>query len=131
MKELPLAMARLLLLLAALLAGDIQAGQCEPSRLAPVTAAALPDEAHETLKRIKRGGPHPYRRDGSVFGNHERLLPDRPHGYYREFTVRTPGAGNRGPRRIVAGTGNRAEMRSAGEFYYTEDHYRCFRKIIE
>lgn len=131
MKEIPLATTRLLLLLVALIAGELHAGQCESSRLAPVTAAELPHEALETLKRIKRGGPHPYRRDGSVFGNYERLLPNRPHGYYQEFTVKTPGAGNRGPRRIVAGTGNPTDIRRTGEYYYTDDHYRCFRKIIE
>jgi ribonuclease T1 len=84
---------------------------------------ALPPEASETLSRIDAGGPHPYSRDGAVFHNREGLLPKRPRGYYREYTVRTPGARNRGARRIVAGRG--------GERYYTHDHYRTFTRIRE
>jgi ribonuclease T1 len=83
----------------------------------------LPPEALETLRLIERGGPFPHRQDGTVFQNRERLLPARPSGYYREFTVRTPGAQDRGARRIVAG-GDPPEV-----FYYTEDHYRSFREI--
>jgi ribonuclease T1 len=83
----------------------------------------LPPEARHTVALIKAGGPFPYQRDGSVFHNREGLLPKRSRGYYREYTVNTPGAKDRGARRIVAGQG--------GEFYYTEDHYRSFRRIIE
>jgi ribonuclease T1 len=83
----------------------------------------LPREARETLALIKQGGPFPYKRDGGVFGNRERRLPVRPSGYYREYTVPTPGARDRGARRIVAGT--------PGEFYYTDDHYSTFRRIRE
>jgi ribonuclease T1 len=83
----------------------------------------LPVEARETLARIKAGGPFPYQRDGAVFGNREGLLPKRSRGYYREYTVKTPGARDRGARRIVVGGG--------GEYYYTDDHYRSFRRIIE
>jgi ribonuclease T1 len=83
----------------------------------------LPPEAWHTVALIKAGGPFPYQRDGSVFHNRESLLPKRSRGYYREYTVNTPGAKDRGARRIVAGQG--------GEFYYTEDHYRTFRRIIE
>ena len=83
----------------------------------------LPPEARETLALIKAGGPFPYARDGVVFNNREGLLPKRERGYYREYTVRTPRAKDRGARRIVAGRG--------GEFYYTHDHYRSFRRIIE
>ena len=86
-------------------------------------AGALPVEARETLARIKAGGPFPYQRDGAVFGNREGLLPKRSRGYYREYTVKTPGAKDRGARRIVAGRG--------GEYYYTTDHYRSFQRIIE
>jgi ribonuclease T1 len=82
----------------------------------------LPAEAQETLARIEAGGPFPYRQDGRVFHNRERLLPQRERGYYREYTVETPGARDRGARRIVAGRG--------GEYYYTEDHYRSFRRIL-
>ena len=84
---------------------------------------SLPAEARETLARIKAGGPFPYAQDGSTFRNREKRLPQRSRGCYREYTVQTPGAKDRGARRIVAGCG--------GEFYYTEDHYRSFRRIIE
>jgi ribonuclease T1 len=83
--------------------------------------ADLPPEARETLARIESGGPFPYKQDGRVFHNRERLLPQRSRGYYREYTVKTPGARDRGARRIVAGRN--------GEYYYTEDHYRSFRRI--
>jgi len=88
-----------------------------------ISLAALPLEARQTLALIKAGGPFPYPKDGAVFGNREGLLPKRNRGYYREYTVKTPGAKDRGARRIVAGR--------AGEFYYTQDHYRSFRRIIE
>jgi ribonuclease T1 len=86
-------------------------------------SAGLPPEAMETLRLIERGGPFPHRQDGTVFQNRERLLPDRPRGYYREYTVRTPGARDRGARRIVTG-GDPPEA-----WYYTEDHYRSFRQL--
>jgi ribonuclease T1 len=90
---------------------------------AAVAAAELPAEARQTVLLIHRGGPFAFERDGAVFGNFERLLPPRERGYYREYTVVTPGARNRGARRIVAGRG--------GELYYTDDHYRTFRRIRE
>jgi ribonuclease T1 len=86
-------------------------------------SAGLPPEAVETLRLIERGGPFPHRQDGTMFHNRERLLPDRPRGYYREYTVRTPGARDRGARRIVTG-GDPPEA-----WYYTEDHYRSFRQL--
>ena len=85
---------------------------------ASIDVAQLPAEARGTLSLIKRGGPFPYLKDGSIFGNRERALPRRERGYYREYTVRTPGARDRGARRIIAGAG--------GEYYYTSDHYRSF-----
>ena len=88
-----------------------------------VPAAKLPPEARETLALIRAGGPFPHAQDGKTFRNRESLLPKRERGYYREYTVKTPGAKDRGARRIVSGRG--------GEFYYTEDHYRSFRRIIE
>jgi ribonuclease T1 len=88
-----------------------------------VAIAELPPEARQTLERIRKGGPFPYRNDGTTFGNRERSLPQREHGYYREYTVPTPGARDRGARRIVAG-------RNA-EYYYTDDHYDSFRRIRE
>ncbi len=96
-----------------------------------IPAAALPREAQATLAQIKAGGPFAYAKDGSVFGNRERLLPSRPRGYYREFTVPTPGARDRGARRIVAGAGTAGDARASGEYYYTEDHYNSFRRIRE
>lgn len=84
--------------------------------------AFLPPEAHDTLRLIARGGPFPHRQDGSVFGNREERLPRRPRGYYREYTVQTPGLGHRGARRIVTG-GQPPEV-----YYYTDDHYASFRR---
>lgn len=92
-------------------------------RIAEIAATALPAEARLTLALIQRGGPFPFRRDGSAFQNRERRLPERPYGYYREFTVPTPGARDRGARRIISG--------SPGEYYFTPDHYRSFRRIRE
>jgi ribonuclease T1 len=88
-----------------------------------ISLGQLPHEARQTLTLVKAGGPFPYARDGSVFGNREGLLPQRTRGYYREYTVKTPGAKDRGARRIVAGT--------SGEYYYTDDHYRSFKRILE
>lgn len=87
----------------------------------------LPREARDTLALIRSGGPFPYRKDGTVFGNRERLLPRQKRGYYTEYTVRTPGSRDRGARRIVAG----GDPRSSGEYWYTDDHYRSFRRIRE
>ena len=86
-------------------------------------AAGLPPEAVQTLRLIEAGGPFPYDRDGSVFQNREGRLPQRPRGYYREYTVPTPGSRDRGARRIVSG-GDPPEV-----LYYTDDHYRTFRRI--
>lgn len=83
----------------------------------------LPPEAVATLEAIARGGPFRYDRDGSVFQNRERRLPDQPRGYYREYTVETPGSPDRGARRIVSG-GDPPEV-----YYYTDDHYRSFRRV--
>lgn len=88
-----------------------------------VSVAELPPEARTTLHLIKQGGPFPYARDGMLFGNRERKLPQRPRGYYHEYTVPTPGAHNRGARRIVCG--------SVPECYYSSDHYRTFSYIRE
>jgi ribonuclease T1 len=93
------------------------------SDLGVVKLADLPREARETVVLIHRGGPFPYRKDGITFGNRERQLPEAKYGYYREYTVPTPGSHDRGARRIVAG--------SAGELYYTDDHYSSFRRILE
>ena len=93
------------------------------NRVGTVPAAALPAEARETLKLIDAGGPFPYRRDGITFQNREGRLPDQPRGYYREYTVPTPGSRDRGARRIVTGD------KPPAVFYYTADHYKSFRRI--
>jgi ribonuclease T1 len=93
-----------------------------------VTLSALPPEAQRTLHLIKQGGPFPYpRKDGSTFGNYEKRLPYQPRGHYREYTVPTPGSRDRGARRIIAGS----PPETSGEYYYTDDHYRSFRRIKE
>lgn len=88
-----------------------------------VSIAKLPPEAITTLRLIKQGGPFPYTRDGTVFRNFEKRLPKKQRGYYREYTVKTPGARNRGARRIVCGPPT--------ECYYTGDHYKSFNRIRE
>jgi len=90
--------------------------------LAWVAQADLPKEARETIVLIQRGGPYPYRKDGATFGNRERLLPQQASGYYREYTVPTPGEDDRGARRIVTGDDDRI-------FFYTDDHYQSFRRV--
>ncbi len=92
-----------------------------------IPVASLPGEAREVLRLIRQGGPFPYSKDGSVFRNREGLLPQQPPGYYAEYTVPTPGASDRGARRIVAG----GQPRGMGNNYYTDDHYRSFRRIRE
>jgi ribonuclease T1 len=94
----------------------------DPDSGLPIVAVSeLPPEAHETIALIDQGGPFPYAQDGDTFRNDEGLLPDQPLGYYQEYTVETPGSDDRGARRIVAG--------SAGELYWTDDHYNSFFRI--
>ncbi|GAB3373094.1 hypothetical protein GCM10027431_24240 [Lysobacter rhizosphaerae] len=83
----------------------------------------LPVEAHAVLQNIDRGGPYPFRQDGSVFQNREHRLPAQPRGYYHEYTVATPGASDRGARRIITGG------EPPREYWYTDDHYRSFRRF--
>ena len=85
--------------------------------------AFLPAEARATVALIQRGGPFPHRQDGSVFGNRENRLPRQPRGWYREYTVETPGLDHRGARRIVTGGD------PPREWYYTDDHYDSFRRF--
>jgi ribonuclease T1 len=94
-----------------------------PSGLGDIAVAELPQEARETIVLIRKGGPFPYAKDGAVFGNREAHLPAQKRGYYKEYTVKTPGVRARGARRIVAG--------ASGDLYYTEDHYNRFRRIRE
>mgnify|MGYP000931732888 FL=1 len=89
-----------------------------------VAESALPKEARTTLELIRAGGPYPYpRNDDQTFSNRESTLPNRASGYYREYTVVTPGSGDRGARRIIRGR--------EGELYYTDDHYGSFRRVRE
>lgn len=91
-----------------------------------VSLAALPVEAQQTERLIRAGGPFPYQKDGVVFGNRERLLPLQAKGFYREYTVRTPGSRDRGARRIVCGG---RQPREPDACFYTEDHYASFKRI--
>jgi ribonuclease T1 len=88
-----------------------------------IAEAAMPDEARYTFHIIKQGGPFSFPRDGIVFANREQMLPTQPRGYYHEYTVKTPGAYNRGARRIVCGI--------VPECYYSADHYQTFKRIKE
>ena len=92
------------------------------SGLPVVGLATLPVDARETVALIDRDGPFPYAKDGAVFGNRERLLPARPNGFYREYTVPTPGEDDRGARRIVTGD-------DGGQLFYTADHYASFVRV--
>lgn len=102
--------------------GTGESGGTDPvSGLPWIEEQALPAEGRDTLHLIDRGGPFPYDKDGSVFGNREGLLPAADRGYYHEYTVPTPGESDRGARRIVTG--------SEGEYYWTADHYASFSRI--
>ena len=118
-----------LLLSALLLAFPLVTGGATPTR--EIARSDLPVEARQTLDLIAQGGPFPYKQDGVVFGNRERLLPQQPRGYYREYTVRTPGSRDRGARRIVAGSGRTGDVRTSGEYWYTDDHYASFRRVVD
>ena len=126
MRLCPMTKFRFLLIAAVLLqlgVGVVAGREPKAPQFGAIDAADLPKEARATLALIKKGGPFPYQRDGVVFGNFERRLPSRDRGYYKEYTVATPGARDRGARRIIAG--------STGEFFYTSDHYKTFRRIRE
>jgi len=94
---------------------------------APIALQDLPKEGQETYLLIRQGGPFRYEKDGVVFGNRERLLPPASRGFYREYTVRTPGEKTRGARRIVCGGD---EPRLPKKCFYTQDHYASFREIV-
>jgi len=112
-------------------AGLVQAkGPLEPpaqSHSATVRLAELPPQGRQTYELIRQGGPFPFEKDGTVFGNRERLLPVKTRGYWREYTVKTPGSRDRGARRIVCGGPKKAPHAC----YYTADHYASFRQIVE
>lgn len=100
-------------------------------RIGEISARRLPREALDTLQLIQSRGPFPFQKDGSVFQNREKRLPARTRGYYTEYTVRTPGSRDRGARRIVAGQGATADPATSGEYWYTDDHYESFRRIVD
>jgi ribonuclease T1 len=116
-----------LLAAAAIATGAVQARDM-PAVSATVALAQLPPEAQETERLVHRGGPFPYSKDGSTFGNRERVLPARARGFYREYTVKTPGSRDRGARRIVCG-GRQAQAPEA--CFYSDDHYTSFRRIVQ
>jgi ribonuclease T1 len=124
----PLQKLGLALLVAGAVVGGSAARDVPPGDAAVVALAELPAQAQQTERLIRSGGPFPYAKDGTVFGNRERLLPGQARGYYREYTVRTPGLGHRGARRIVCG-GRQPTQPDA--CYYTEDHYASFRRIVQ
>jgi ribonuclease T1 len=99
----------------------VQAACGDTSGFAKVNLSSLPTQATDTVRLIQRGGPYPYSQDGAVFQNRERILPLCSASYYHEYTVKTPGSSTRGARRIVTG--------SAGEYFYTSDHYASFRLV--
>ncbi|WP_066159496.1 MULTISPECIES: ribonuclease [Hydrogenophaga] len=98
------------------------------SAVASVAFTGLPPQGQDVMEQIRQGGPFRYEKDGTVFGNRERLLPSQKRGYYREYTVPTPGLRHRGARRIVCGG---QQPRSPDACYYTEDHYSSFRLIVQ
>lgn len=114
--------------LATLASGMAQARGAAPGSIDTVALANLPAEAQTTHRMIVAGGPFPHGKDGSVFGNRERMLPRQPRGYYHEYTVRTPGSRDRGARRIVCGG---RQVTAPDACFYTGDHYASFQQIVQ
>lgn len=111
-------------------ARDAANAAADPKSMSSIPAAQLSPQGQQVLQQIRNGGPFKHaNKDGSVFGNFERVLPKQPRGYYKEYTVPTPGAKNRGARRIVCGGDVRDTARST--CYYTHDHYASFKRIQE
>jgi len=108
----------------ALAAADSHAFE-NSSGLDVIAAADMPRQGRETLALIRKGGPYPYSKDGTVFSNREGILPKKPRGTYREYTVKTPGSRDRGARRIVCAGKQQSPC------YYTGDHYATFKIIKE
>jgi ribonuclease T1 len=111
------------------LAGGVQAREAQPTAtpaLAEILLSELPVQAQETHRLVLAGGPFPYARDGVVFGNRERLLPRKARGFYREYTVKTPGERDRGARRLICGG---TPPTAPEACYYTDDHYASFKRV--
>jgi ribonuclease T1 len=115
------------LLAAALFFLPVAHAKQSPDALPEIAVAQLPREARDVLAQVRAGGPFRYERDGVVFGNREKLLPASPRGYYHEYTVPTPGATNRGARRIVCG----GPKTAPSACFYSSDHYQSFARIRE
>ena len=119
----------LLALSGGLIGTSVQAKTEAPAAvLQTMTVAALPTQGRDMMALIEKGGPFKYDKDGTVFGNREKFLPARQRGYYREYTVRTPGESSRGARRIVCGG---QQPRAPDACFYTDDHYGSFRQIVQ
>jgi ribonuclease T1 len=114
-----------LLFVGAWCSSPVQAREADTGRVATMSVTELPRQGAETYRLIHLGGPFPHEKDGVVFGNRERLLPGHRRGYYREYTVPTPGMRDRGAQRIVCG----GPPKAPDACYYTADHYASFRKI--
>ena len=115
------------LLAAAFVCAQPAFARATPDALPEIAVADLPKEGREVLAQIHVGGPFRYDRDGVVFGNREHLLPAEKRGYYHEYTVRTPGAKNRGARRVICG----GPKTTPDACYYTDDHYQSLKRIRE
>ncbi len=107
-------------------ASALAKGNAASADFATISLDNLPAQAVKTLELIRKGGPFPYPKDGVVFGNREKVLPKQARGYYTEYTVKTPGSRDRGARRIVAG----GDPKTSGEYFYTDDHYASFKRIV-
>ena len=114
------------LLVAASVTSLAQAKTAEADGISTIFLHEMPAQGSQTFALIAQGGPFPYEKDGVVFGNRERLLPSRNRGYYREYTVPTPGLKHRGVRRIVCG----GQPKVPDTCYYSADHYTSFRRIV-
>ena len=121
-----LALTGLVVLTSLAWSGVMAKEMVQPSVNASVSVEQLPPQGRATYQRIQQGGPFPYEKDGVVFGNRERMLPLEKRGYYREYTVKTPGSRDRGERRIVCG----GPATTPDACYYTADHYASFRRIV-
>jgi ribonuclease T1 len=125
-KRLKLVLTSIFLLVSLVLGPASARSVFEAFEIGTVALSALPVQVQDTHQLIHQGGPFPYEKDGVVFGNRERILPMRKRGYYREYTVRTPGSRDRGARRMVCG----GPATQPDDCFYSADHYASFRRIV-